>query len=63
MSAKNVEFIINQVKWKLEAAKMFYQAEMYEQADRELSLLRDVLDDIYDRPEEDVTEESSGVQE
>lgn len=61
MSGKNVGLIIEQVAKRLTVAKVAYEAGEYDNEDKEISELRDVLDDIYDRPEEEVETEPSEV--
>jgi hypothetical protein len=44
--------ILRQVKMRYEAAEQALWISDYEAVDKQLSKLRDVLDDIYDRPAE-----------
>jgi len=54
MNAREVEQVIRQVKLRLIEAEVCFTLGQYDSADKELLELRDVLDDIYDRPEENV---------
>lgn len=56
MSGKNVVLILDQVRMRLDVAEIAYDEGDFEKTDKELSELRDVLDDIYDRPEEGIIE-------
>ena len=60
MSRKKVGLIIEQVKGRLHDIERAYELGAHEMADEQMSLLRDVLDEIYGRPEEDVKEGLSG---
>lgn len=55
MSKGSVSLILDLVKWRLENAVKTYELGEYENVDEQLANLRDLLDDIYDRPDEDVT--------
>lgn len=59
MSKESVRQILYQVKMRMETAEKTYEAGEYENVDEQLANLRDLLDDIYDRPEEDVEVEVS----
>jgi len=54
MGADDVVGILGQVRIRYETARQFFLVADYDAVDKELSELRDVLDDCYDRPEEDV---------
>ena len=59
MSKKDVGEILDQVMMRYERASQLFWSGDSESADKELSELRDVLDDVYDRPEEEVKKETS----
>ncbi len=54
MRRKEIEQVISQVKGRLMEAEQHFTLEKYHAADKVLSELRDVLDDIYDRPDKNV---------
>lgn len=59
MSKKDVEKILVQVKLRYYKASALFLAGELEKADEKISELRYVLDDIYDRQEEEVKKETS----
>lgn len=54
MKAIEVSKVLGQVKIRFEKAEVLFWDGEYDEADAQLAELRDVLDDIYDRPDEDV---------
>lgn len=57
MSAEKLEEILEQVNLRYNKARQHLGRGRPEEADKELSDLRDLLDDIYDRPEEQIKAE------
>ena len=60
MKDESVAQILGQVKLRYDRANRAFEASDYNEADLQLSELRDVLDDVYDRPDEDVEAGISG---
>jgi len=60
MSRRNLELIIDNVQMRLNDIKRFYELGSLDMAYKHLSVLRDMLDDIHDRPEEDIQEGVNG---
>lgn len=56
MSDKEVLKILSKVQSRVFTAWKFYLVDAFDCVEKELLELRDVLDDIYDRPEEDINE-------
>lgn len=55
MTEQDIRRVLGQVKLFYEKAEEMFNEGQYDGADEQISVLRDLLDDIYDRPEEEVT--------
>lgn len=57
MKREEIEPIMDQVVHRFGKIWTAYFEKKYDDTDREISELRDVLDDIYDRPEEKIVKQ------